>query len=146
MPSSQMLREMRLLLLEEGHCFRDQALSFCNMQWSQPREVLDASSCLHSCKWFGAGIGVTLIPEMAVAVETRSASVSVARSGTRSPRDHRHDLAARRVLWQTTPANFRGGLPLGGRVARATRPGTGFTPSPDLNGTQVEDILRQSAQ
>ena len=27
----------------------------------------------------GAGIGVTLIPEMAVAVETRSASVSVAR-------------------------------------------------------------------
>src|SRR5246127_5471239 len=31
-PSSEMLREMRLLLLEEGHCFRDQALSFCNMQ------------------------------------------------------------------------------------------------------------------
>src|SRR4029077_3984344 len=28
-PSSEMLREMRLLLLEEGHCFRDQALSFC---------------------------------------------------------------------------------------------------------------------
>src|SRR6202012_888459 len=27
-PSSETLREMRLLLLEEGHCFRDQALSF----------------------------------------------------------------------------------------------------------------------
>ena len=30
-PSREMMREMRLLLLEEGHCFRDQALSFCNM-------------------------------------------------------------------------------------------------------------------
>jgi LysR family transcriptional regulator, hydrogen peroxide-inducible genes activator len=35
---------LRLLLLEEGHCFRDQALAFCKMQSSPPREVLDASS------------------------------------------------------------------------------------------------------
>jgi LysR family hydrogen peroxide-inducible transcriptional activator len=78
-PSSEMLREMRLLLLEEGHCFRDQALSFCNMQSSPPREVLDASSLSTLVQMVGAGIGVTLIPEMAVAVETRSAPVSVAR-------------------------------------------------------------------
>ena len=78
-PSSEMLREMRLLLLEEGHCFRDQALSFCNMQSSLPREVLDASSLSTLVQMVGAGMGVTLIPEMAVAVETRSASVSVAR-------------------------------------------------------------------
>jgi LysR family hydrogen peroxide-inducible transcriptional activator len=77
-PSAEMLREMRLLLLEEGHCFRDQALSFCNMQ-SPPREVLDASSLSTLVQMVGAGIGVTLIPEMAVGVETRSASVSVAR-------------------------------------------------------------------
>lgn len=76
-PSSETLREMRLLLLEEGHCFRDQALSFCNMQ-SPPREVLDASSLSTLVQMVGAGIGVTLIPEMAVAVETRSAPVSVA--------------------------------------------------------------------
>jgi LysR family transcriptional regulator, hydrogen peroxide-inducible genes activator len=78
-PSSEALREMRLLLLEEGHCFRDQALSFCNMQPSPPREVLDASSLSTLVQMVSAGIGVTLIPEMAVAVETRSASVSVAR-------------------------------------------------------------------
>jgi LysR family transcriptional regulator, hydrogen peroxide-inducible genes activator len=78
-PSRAMLREMKLLLLEEGHCFRDQALSFCNMQASPPREVLDASSLSTLVQMVGAGIGVTLIPEMAVAVETRSASVSVAR-------------------------------------------------------------------
>jgi len=78
-PSSEALREMRLLLLEEGHCFRDQALSFCNMQSSSPREVLDASSLSTLVQMVSAGMGVTLIPEMAVAVETRSASVSVAR-------------------------------------------------------------------
>jgi LysR family transcriptional regulator, hydrogen peroxide-inducible genes activator len=76
-PSRESLREMKLLLLEEGHCFRDQALSFCNMQ--APREVLDASSLSTLVQMVGAGIGVTLIPEMAVEVETRSASVSVAR-------------------------------------------------------------------
>jgi LysR family hydrogen peroxide-inducible transcriptional activator len=77
-PTSKALREMRLLLLEEGHCFRDQALSFCHMQ-SSPRELLDASSLSTLVQMVSAGIGVTLIPEMAVAVETRSASVSVAR-------------------------------------------------------------------
>jgi LysR family hydrogen peroxide-inducible transcriptional activator len=76
-PSRDMLREMRLLLLEEGHCFRDQALSFCNMQSSPPREVLDASSLSTLVQMVGSGIGVTLIPEMAVAVETRSAQVAV---------------------------------------------------------------------
>ena len=78
-PSSERLREMRLLLLEEGHCFRDQALSFCNMQSSPPREALDASSLSTLVQMVSAGMGVTLIPEMAVTVETRSASVSVAR-------------------------------------------------------------------
>ena len=84
-PSSETLREMRLLLLEEGHCFREQALSFCNTQSSLPREVLDASSLSTLVQMVGAGLGVTLIPEMAVAVETRSASVSVARFNDPQP-------------------------------------------------------------
>jgi LysR family hydrogen peroxide-inducible transcriptional activator len=78
-PSSETLAEMRLLLLEEGHCFRDQALSFCNMRSSLPRQGLDASSLSTLVQMVSAGIGVTLIPEMAAPVETRSASVSVAR-------------------------------------------------------------------
>jgi LysR family hydrogen peroxide-inducible transcriptional activator len=77
-PNGETLREMRLLLLEEGHCFRDQALSFCNMHSARPRELLDGSSLSTLVQMVSAGIGVTLIPEMAVAVETRSASVSVA--------------------------------------------------------------------
>ena len=74
-----MLREMKLLLLEEGHCFRAQALSFCKMNAAMPRETLDANSLSTLVQMVGAGLGVTLIPEMAVALETRSAPVSVSR-------------------------------------------------------------------
>src|SRR6202030_2212131 len=74
-PSSKQLRAMRLLLLEEGHCFRDQALSFCKMQPPLPRPALDASSLSTLVQMVSARMGVTLIPEMAAAVETRSASV-----------------------------------------------------------------------
>lgn len=76
-PSTSRLRQMRLLLLEEGHCFRDQALSFCNLKSALPRESLDASALSTLVQMVGAGMGVTLIPEMAVPVETRSAAVAI---------------------------------------------------------------------
>ncbi len=78
-PSADMLRGMRLLLLEEGHCFRDQALAFCGLRTLPSRESLDANSLSTLVQMVGAGLGVTLIPEMAVAMETRSAPVSVTR-------------------------------------------------------------------
>lgn len=77
--SPDALDEMRLLLLEEGHCFRDQALSFCNISPSRPRDGLDGSSLSTLVQMVGAGIGVTLIPDMAVDVETRSAPVCITR-------------------------------------------------------------------
>lgn len=85
-PGAEGLRAMRLLLLEEGHCFRDQALSFCNLQSAAPREVMDGSSLATLVQMVGAGIGVTLIPEMAVDVETRSAEVSVSRFAAPEPK------------------------------------------------------------
>ncbi|MEL6125749.1 MAG: LysR substrate-binding domain-containing protein [Pseudomonadota bacterium] len=78
-PDGEALQRMRLLLLEEGHCFRDQALSFCSMPSAVPRDGLDGSSLSTLVQMVGAGMGVTLVPEMALAVETRSAAVSVAR-------------------------------------------------------------------
>ncbi len=81
LPEREQLQEMRLLLLEEGHCFREQALSFCQIGPGAPklREILDGSSLSTLVQMVGAGIGITLIPEIAVPVETRSASVSVTR-------------------------------------------------------------------
>ncbi|GAA3852661.1 hydrogen peroxide-inducible genes activator [Celeribacter arenosi] len=96
LPDVERLREMRLLLLEEGHCFRDQALSFCNMSAPSARETLDASSLSTLVQMVGAGLGVTLIPDMAVDVETRSADVAVTRFAPPVP--------ARRVgmVWRRT--------------------------------------------
>jgi LysR family hydrogen peroxide-inducible transcriptional activator len=84
-PNRDMLSEMRLLLLEEGHCFREQALSFCKVNTERPRELMDGSSLSTLVQMVGAGIGITLIPEMAVAVETRSATVSIARFNAPQP-------------------------------------------------------------
>ena len=76
-PTDQLLQE-RLLLLEEGHCFRDQALAFCSGFAALPRNIMEGSSLSTLVQMVGAGIGITLIPEMAVSVETRSADVSLA--------------------------------------------------------------------
>ncbi|WP_282096666.1 hydrogen peroxide-inducible genes activator [Epibacterium ulvae] len=76
-PSRDRLREMQLLLLEEGHCFRDQALSFCDMRPAEPRELLDGSALSTLVQMVASGIGLTLIPEMAVEVETRSTPVAI---------------------------------------------------------------------
>ena len=84
-PTPDVLGQMRLLMLEEGHCFRDQALAFCNLQTARPREGLDGSSLSTLVQMVGAGIGVTLIPEMAVTVETRSAPVCVGRFAAPQP-------------------------------------------------------------
>jgi len=84
-PGAQTLRHMRLLLLEEGHCFREQALAVCNLDSTRPRELLDGSSLSTLVQMVGAGIGVTLIPEMAVPVETRSAAVAVSRFSPPEP-------------------------------------------------------------
>ena len=84
-PSPEKLREMRLLLLEEGHCFRDQALSFCEMKRADPRLLMEGSSLSTLVQMVSAGIGVTLIPEMALPLETRSARVSVARFSPPGP-------------------------------------------------------------
>jgi LysR family hydrogen peroxide-inducible transcriptional activator len=86
-PHPASLREMGLLLLEEGHCFRDQALSFCMISSPAAGDFMQASSLSTLVKMVGSGIGVTLIPQMAVGVEAKTAAVSVVR--LRPPRPTR---------------------------------------------------------
>lgn len=78
-PGPEGLQKMRLLLLEEGHCFRDQALSFCQTTAANAQNLMEGSSLSTLVQMVSAGIGVTLIPEMALPLETQSADVSVAR-------------------------------------------------------------------
>ena len=68
-----------LLLLEEGHCFRDQAIAACKLPPNPSGEIMEGSTLSTLVQMVGAGIGVTLIPEMAARIETLSAPVALTR-------------------------------------------------------------------
>ena len=79
------LKAEDLILLEDGHCLRDHALAAFGIEPPRGEDVFAATSLHTLVQMVSAGIGVTLIPEMAVAVETRSAAVSVANFAAPQP-------------------------------------------------------------
>lgn len=68
----------RLLLLEDGHCFRDQVVAFCV---GAHTDVIDfrGTSLATLAQMAAAGAGVTLLPELALPVENRLGSLSTRR-------------------------------------------------------------------
>ncbi len=60
-----------LLLLDEGHCLRDQSLSFCRIAPRQTREKYGAASLGTLLQLIAHGQGATFLPEIAVPVEMR---------------------------------------------------------------------------
>ena len=62
----QQLRGESLLLLEEGHCLRDHALEACKLQSADTDLVYQGTSLHTLVQMVANGLGVTLLPEMAV--------------------------------------------------------------------------------
>ena len=56
----------QVLLLEEGHCLRDQALSVCRLTGASARRGFRATSLETLRQMVAAGVGITLLPELAV--------------------------------------------------------------------------------
>ena len=58
----------RLLLLEEGHCLRDQVVAACELQPESglSRDEFAATSLHTLVQMVASGLGVTLLPEMAI--------------------------------------------------------------------------------
>jgi LysR family hydrogen peroxide-inducible transcriptional activator len=74
----------RLVLLEEGHCLRDQALSYCGDRgYVQAR--LGATSLATVLQMVASGYGVTLLPEVAVNIEVRDERVKLLRFAEPQP-------------------------------------------------------------
>ena len=63
-----------VLLLTEGHCFRDQALSICKSPQSTQQQFLQATSLETLINLVVSGQGITLIPALAVKNEWDSKS------------------------------------------------------------------------
>jgi LysR family transcriptional regulator, hydrogen peroxide-inducible genes activator len=73
----------RLILLEEGHCLRDQALALCS---SSRRDVsLGATSLATVMQMVANGYGITLLPRVAVDVELRDERVKLLRFAEPAP-------------------------------------------------------------
>jgi len=69
----------RLILLEEGHCLRDQALAFCANANRGGTMGLGATSMTTVMQMVANGYGVTLVPQIAVDVEVRDERVKLLR-------------------------------------------------------------------
>jgi LysR family hydrogen peroxide-inducible transcriptional activator len=79
------VNQRRLILLEEGHCLRDQALAFCAAPRRHSAAGLGATSLTTVMQMVANGYGVTLLPEVAVDVELRDQRVKLLRFGAPEP-------------------------------------------------------------
>jgi LysR family hydrogen peroxide-inducible transcriptional activator len=70
------LRGAHLLLLDDGHCLRDQALAICASARTEEL-AFRATSLPTLAQMVAAGAGVTLLPRLAVATESRRADLAV---------------------------------------------------------------------
>jgi LysR family hydrogen peroxide-inducible transcriptional activator len=77
--------QRRLILLEEGHCLRDQALAFCATTWRDAPAGLGATSLTTVMQMVANGYGVTLLPEVAVETEARDSRVKLLRFAEPQP-------------------------------------------------------------
>jgi LysR family hydrogen peroxide-inducible transcriptional activator len=82
----EMLQQDRLLLLEEGHCLRDQALAFCNLRRVEHIDTFGASNLSTIVQMVANGLGMTLLPELAIDLECRRGDIKVMRFTDPEPR------------------------------------------------------------
>jgi LysR family hydrogen peroxide-inducible transcriptional activator len=82
------LAEQPLMLLEEGHCLRGHALDACQLNYRQERSQFEASSLHTLVQMVSAGIGVTLLPKLAIDSQiTRGTKVKLIRLSCASSRE-----------------------------------------------------------
>jgi LysR family transcriptional regulator, hydrogen peroxide-inducible genes activator len=70
------LQDARVLLLDEGHCFRDQALALC-AQARANETSFRATSLATLAQMVSSGAGITLLPSIAVSVENRRGQLEI---------------------------------------------------------------------
>jgi LysR family hydrogen peroxide-inducible transcriptional activator len=74
-----LLENDRLLLLEEGHCLRDQALAYCQLRKVDSIDTFGVSGLSTIVQMVANGMGLTLLPEISIDVETLHGQVRLMR-------------------------------------------------------------------
>jgi LysR family transcriptional regulator, hydrogen peroxide-inducible genes activator len=81
-----LLKQDRLLLLEEGHCLRDQALAFCSLRRVDNIDTFGASNLSTLVQMVANGLGFTLLPQLAIDLEGRRGDIKLMRFADPEPR------------------------------------------------------------
>ncbi|MEJ2623296.1 MAG: hydrogen peroxide-inducible genes activator [Pseudolabrys sp.] len=122
--------QRRLILLEEGHCLRDQALAFCAAPQRDAPTSLGATSLATVMQMVANGYGVTLLPEVAIDAEVRDDRVKLMRFADPQP--------ARTVglAWRRTSPRKQDFAALGEIVKETLAPRGATQPKPALAAAQ----------
>ncbi|WP_242122833.1 hydrogen peroxide-inducible genes activator [Sphingobium sp. Sx8-8] len=91
----EMIDETKLLLLEDGHCLKDHALAACNRPEIRASAMMMGTSLHTLVQMVDNGLGMTIMPEMAIAGGILNHTQITARP-LRSERSHR-DIA---LVWR----------------------------------------------
>jgi LysR family transcriptional regulator, hydrogen peroxide-inducible genes activator len=108
-----LLRDDRLLLLEEGHCLRDQALAFCHLRQVESIDTFGASSLSTIVQMVSNGLGLTLLPELSLELEAKRADIRLMRFTNPEPQ---------RIIglaWRATSPRKRDFVALGDLIVEA---------------------------
>lgn len=107
----------QVLLLEEGHCLRDQALAVCQLAGASERAGFRATSLETLRQMVAAGVGITLLPQLAVSPPVSpSPDIRILRFAEPVPR---REIA---MYWRRTSA-YREFLPRLADIMRHLPPG-----------------------
>jgi len=127
----EMITGERLLLLEEGHCLRDQALSYCSLTQVDSVNTFGASSLSTIVEMVAAGYGITLLPEICLPIETRGRALNLVPFV--EPEPHRTIGLA----WRNTSPRRRDFIELGRLFTQAR-------PKPDTVALLEPDTVAES--
>ena len=86
----------RLLLLEDGHCLRDHALYACGASTGRSTEGVEATSLLTLVQMIESGLGIGMVPEIAVRSGLTESPTLVARPMSKPSPKRTIALVARR--------------------------------------------------
>src|SRR5579883_58471 len=75
--SQKIFEGERLLLLEEGHCLREQALSFCDLKQAKGLNTFETTSLSTLVQMVANGFGETLLPRMSLETELRHGGIRI---------------------------------------------------------------------
>jgi LysR family transcriptional regulator, hydrogen peroxide-inducible genes activator len=109
------LKRERILLLNDGHCLRDQVLSFCRSIDPGALAEFGASNLSTIMKMVATGYGVTLLPEIAAETELADLRIELRRF---SPPEPKRTIG---LAWRKTSTRKQDFVALGRLIVDAVR-------------------------